>query len=178
MKKKTALILLLVISLVTLTACGSSGASSSSQTEPKKQEEPAPRPQYPTAKFDGTEYEFDEANKHYDMSFRYSNDWKISGYNETMNLYHGSEENPDFVVTLIDYAGQKITDAVAALSDGAETLEKEINGTTWTSFDIRAEQKTSSLYMTEKGNDLYLVVFQSDKDTTDLQKVFMEYVAF
>ena len=110
MKKKTALILLLVITLIALTACGSSGASSSSQTEPKKQEEPAPQPQYPTAKFDGTEYEFDEANKHYDMSFRYSNDWKISGFNETMNLYHGSEENPDFVVTLIDYAGQKIAD--------------------------------------------------------------------
>ncbi len=178
MKKKTALILLLVISLVTLTACGSSGASSSSQTEPKKQEEPAPRPQYPTAKFDGTEYEFDEANKHYDMSFRYSNDWKIAGFNETMNLYHGSEENPDFVVTLIDYAGQKIADAVAALADGTETLTKDINGTAWTTFDIKAEQKTNSLYLTEKGNDLYMVVFQSDKDTTDLQKVFMENVAF
>ena len=177
MKKKTALILLLVIALIALTACGSSGGSSSAN-EPKKQEEPAPQPQNPTAKFDGREYELDEANKHYDMSFRYSGDWQISGFNETMNLYHGSEEHPDFVITLIDYSGQKLADAVAALAGGTETRTKEINGITWTTFDIQAEQKTNSLYLTETGNDLYVIVFQSDKDTTELQQVFMENAAF
>ena len=182
MKKKTALIILLVITLIALTACGSSGSgsggSSSSGTQPTKTEETTPQPQYPTAKLGDTVYEFNETNKHYGMSFKYSHDWQISGFNETMNLFHGSESNPDFVVSLVFYDGQSVQQGIAALSGGAEISTKEFNGITWSHFTIQAEQKTNSLYLADVSSGCYIVLFQSDKDMTELEQVFMENAAF
>ena len=182
MKKKTALAILLVITLIALTACGSSGSGSSggssSGTQPAKTEEKTPEPQYPTAKVGDTVYELNDTNKHYGLSYRYCHDWQIAGFNETLNMFHGSESNPDFVVTLVFYDGQTTAQGVAALSDGAATDTKTFNGTTWTHFNVQAEQKSNSLYLTDVSTGCYIVIFQSALDTAELEQVFMENAAF
>lgn len=184
MKKKTVLALLLVICLAALSACGSSGKQNSgTAAEPQKTEETTQETaqdtsEYPTVTVGDKTFELDRDNSHLGLSYLYSSEWTISGYNEVMNLFYGSPENPDFVANLILYENESISTAVTALAGDSEVFNKEINGVNWSVFSIESEGKTSTVYMTDYAKGLYMAVFQSALDTAELQQVFLENAVF
>lgn len=177
--KKILAILLALAMIMALAACGSSGSSSSkTSTEPTKTEEKQEESyKLPVTVGDKT-FDMKDVGEHYKLSYAYCHEWELAGYNETMNLYYGNPENPDFVITLIFYDGESVESAVKALGDGSALETKEFNGTTWTTFPVTSEGRTSYLYITDINGGAYMVVFQSEQDTTELRQTFMEHAQF
>ena len=181
--KKILAIMLALAMIMALAACGSSGSpSSKTSTEPTKTEEKKDETAEESFKIPVTvgdkTFDMKDVGEHYKLGYAYCHEWEIAGYNETLNLYYGSPENPDFVITLIFYDGESVSSAVSVLAGDSTVVKKDFNGTTWTTFPVTSEGKTSYIYVTDINGGAYMAVFQSEQDTTELQQTFMEHAQF
>lgn len=117
------------------------------------------------------------SNQFKDMTFKYSNDFDIGGYENTMNIIYGSIDNPSIVVRFLYYEGKTVNDLVSSINGDIKNIK--YNNYEW--FNCKTKDNNgkdiSMNFYNYKGN-VYVVVFSGNYDLTQFEIETMNNIIF
>lgn len=164
--KKLLLSLMLVLLLVT--GCTT---ISSPNSEPEVK--------YKQIKIGDVSFEIKENSKIKNMNFKYSPSFQIGGYENQMNIYYGSIDNPMVAVRFMVYVNNNIETMLKDVAKTNTYTKETINEKEWYKVSLEnGGEISNTVYLIGIGEDTYMVVFSSKENIEEFEKETMNLIEF
>lgn len=133
-------------------------------------------------KKDGIKYKnqyfiFDRTNKNNEMSFNYSNEFSIAGYNSFTSLSY--PDTGDEIQIRLNYFEEETLESAKSKMLNNNYEELEVNNIKWYHGTYTLDDgAVNSAYITEYNNKIYFYSINKNDDTKAIEDAFLKGITF